>query len=318
MRTPVRISSLPLKVVLFTVLNVLVVWTGTAVAGSFDLSVENAYRRDSLDWNIAGYTHMGQYVNVLSELTWDDVEIYQLSAEGLYRFGRQPDAKVAGSLKGRAAYGWIFAGENQDSDYLGNNRTDEFSRSNNNADDGHTIDLLAGGGVRFAWLQGRLSLTPLVGLSYHQQKLTISNGYQSIPALGPFPGLDSSYTAEWFGPWIGADFEWQVIPRLVLGTGLELHAVQYDGEGNWNLRDDLQHPRSFKHDGEGVGAVLVLKGEYQLVQNLALGLQGRLEDWQVEDGDDTIFFADGTIVQTPLNEVNHTAATIGLNLIFSF
>jgi len=317
MRTPVRPSLARLIPLLLNVLTVLVV-TGTAVAGTFDVSLENAYRRDSLDWNIAGYSPTAQYVNVLSELTWEDVEIYQLSAEGTYRFGRQPDAKFTGCLKGRAGYGWIFAGENQDSDYAGNNRTYEFSRSNNNADDGHTVDLLVGGGIRFAWLQGRLSLIPLVGMSYHQQKLTISDGYQTIPASGSFPGLESTYTAEWYGSWLGADFAWRATPRFIVVTGLELHAVQYYGEGNWNLRSDFAHPRSFKHEGYGTGIALSLKGDYQVFEKMRLALQGRLEQWQVEDGTDTIYFADGTTSRTHLNEVNHTSVSLGVQLIWPF
>ena len=36
------------------------------------------YRSDDFDWNIAGNTILGNYVNVLSELTWRNIEIYQV------------------------------------------------------------------------------------------------------------------------------------------------------------------------------------------------------------------------------------------------
>ncbi len=39
-----------------------------------------------------------------------------------------------------AAYSWIFDGENQNSDYAGDDRMLEFSRSNNNSDEGNMLD----------------------------------------------------------------------------------------------------------------------------------------------------------------------------------
>ena len=39
-----------------------------------------------------------------------------------------------------AAYSWIFDGKNQDSGYAGGDRTLEFSRSNNNSDEGNMLD----------------------------------------------------------------------------------------------------------------------------------------------------------------------------------
>jgi len=313
---PVVNSSHRLKTFIFGILAIFFC-AGTALAGSFDFTLENAYRRDSFDWNIAG-DNSGNNPNILSELTWDDIEIYQLAAEGVYRFGQHVNPPVAGCLKGRLGYGWIYAGKNQDSDYSGDNRTLEWSRSNNNADDGHVVDLLAGGGVRLTWLQGRLSLSPLAGLSYHQQKLTITDGNQTIPATGPFPGLASTYTAEWYGPWVGADLAWQPITRFTVASGVELHAVRYYAEGDWNLRSDLQHPRSFKHEGDGAGIVLSLQGQYRLIEELSLAIQGRYESWRVDDGNDTVYSADGTISGTRLNEVNHSVASLGIQFIWSF
>ncbi|UCG08955.1 MAG: hypothetical protein JSV83_10030, partial [Desulfobacterales bacterium] len=105
-----------------------------------EVAVGNGYRRDELDWNIAGNIN-GNNPNILSELTWEDLEIYQL------RFGK-----------------------------------------------GLTADI-----------------RPVVGYSYHEQNLTITDGYQPIatpgitPPEGPFVGLDSTYETQWYGPWVGMD-----------------------------------------------------------------------------------------------------------------
>ncbi len=52
-------------------------------------------------------------------------------------------------------------------------------------------------------------MTPLLGYSYHEQNLNITDGNQTIPDSGSFPGLNSSYDTEWQGPWIGFDLRFK-------------------------------------------------------------------------------------------------------------
>ncbi len=98
-----------------------------------EFTLSTGYRSDDLDWNIAGDIN-GNNPNVLSELTWDDVESYQVKLQGSVVW---PNIIA---FRGYANYGWIFDGDNQDSDYLGDNRTFEFSRSNNSTDDDYVWD----------------------------------------------------------------------------------------------------------------------------------------------------------------------------------
>ena len=100
-----------------------------------DIVFSAGYRKDDLDWNIGGYLLPDHYVNVLSELTWDDLESYQVKFQGSLIF---PNIIA---LRAIADYGWIFDGDNQDSDYAGNDRTREFSRSNSNSDDDDVWDV---------------------------------------------------------------------------------------------------------------------------------------------------------------------------------
>ncbi|NIQ93167.1 MAG: TonB-dependent receptor, partial [Desulfuromonadales bacterium] len=88
----------------------------------------------------------GSTPNILSELTWDDLRSFQLAAETEMVRSLRP--RVSTVLMGRTSYGWIVSGENQDSDYAGDNRTLEWSRSNNDAGNGHVFDLEGGVGVR--------------------------------------------------------------------------------------------------------------------------------------------------------------------------
>ena len=93
-----------------------------------------AYRVDSLDWNIASDPSGTLTPNILSELTWSDLKIIDLKVEFVNRGGDNSYAR------GYFAYGIIMEGDNQDSDYNGDNRTLEFSRSNNSSDGRKVID----------------------------------------------------------------------------------------------------------------------------------------------------------------------------------
>jgi outer membrane autotransporter protein len=280
--------------------------------------VSGGYRMDELDWNIAGDIN-GNNPNIISELTWDDLESYQVKFQG----GLVWPHLIA--VKGYVAYGWLFDGKNQDSDYLGDNRTFEFSRSNNTTDDDEVWDasLAVGYPTRF----GRTviaTVTPLVGYSHHEQKLNITDGYQTIPSLGPIEGLDSSYETKWKGPWIGIDLHFKaaetksVAHRFETYVTYEYHWADFEAEANWNLRNDLAHPKSFSHDADGNGFVISAGINYLLTQNWALNFNFDYQDWSTDSGTIKFYLADGTTHKQQLNEVNWTAYAFMMGLSLRF
>jgi len=292
--------------------------TSTGWPLEIEFIATGGYRVDDLDWNIAGDIS-GNNPNILSELTWDDLESYQLKLQGRFVW---PNLIT---LRGTWAYGWIFDGKNQDSDYLGDSRTFEFSRSNNSTEDDNVWDgsLAVGYPARFgSTVIG--TITPLAGYSHHEQQLNITDGYQSIPALGPFPGLDSSYDTKWKGPWVGIDLHFKAAEiksfaqRFETYFTYEYHWADFDAEGNWNLRDDLAHPKSFKQNTDGDGFVIRTGFNCKLNQHWALNFNYDYQDWSMDDGTSKVFFADGTNAKTRLNEVNWTshAFMAGLSLRF--
>jgi hypothetical protein len=283
-----------------------------------ELIVSAGYRRDDLDWNIAGDTS-GNNPNVLSELTWDDLESYQVKFQGSLVIPNMI------ALRGVADYGWIFSGENQDSDYAGNNRTYEFSRSNNSADDGDLWDVSLALGYPFRWGQSVIgTLTPLAGYSYHEQNLTMTDGCQTIPPTGSFPGLHSSYDTEWKGPWIGFDLNFKakeiktVAHRFETYFSYEYHWADYHAEADWNLRDDFRHPKSFEHDADGNGWIIRTGFNFWLQRHIALNFNFDYQNWSADDGTDKVYFTDGTTDKTRLNEVNWTSYDVGLGLSVRF
>ncbi len=280
-------------------------------------SIESGYQQSKLKWSIAGDS-TGKNPNILSELTWDDLEIFELKIKGEKILGAVSNHRLEPFLRGKAAYGIIHKGKNRDSDYLGDNRTKEFSRSNNAADEGHTLDLSVGGGVRYPLIAEQLFLLSAAGYSYNEQNLTIQDGVQTIPFNSPLEELDSRYETQWYGPWCGLGVLYQPTPQFRLNGSFEYHWATYHAVANWNLREDLAHPASFVHDADGTGLVYELGAEYLLAENVALSLSGVVQKWQTDTGRDQIFYADGGISDTRLNEVEWDSVAVSLGLRYRF
>ncbi len=275
-----------------------------------DITFNHGYRIDRLNWNIAG-----NGVNILSELKWNNLQIYEtelktslLIDNGIY-------------LRLAIGFGWILAGENQDSDYDGSNRSAEYSRSNNQADKGYVFDVSIGGGYQFELIIKKLYLTPLFGFAYYSQYLRMTDGSQTIassgrtPDLGTFDGLNSSYNAHWFSLWLGFDSVYKAGVFTFL-LGFEAHAVYYYAEANWNLRDDLKHPLSYIHYAPGIGIDSFLRISISIAENCFLNLDYHFRYYHTFAGSDKTFMADGGIYTTRLNEVNWWSNKIMLGISY--
>ena len=279
------------------------------------LSVSAGQRKDNLNWSIAG-----NGVNVLSELKWESLAITQLQAAA--EFHLKNDLR----LRARLGYGVIDSGNNQDSDYDGNNRTLEYSRSNNKAG-GDVLDASIGFGKRLRMRDlsaGRsFYVTPFVGLSMHRQNLTMTDGVQTIssastPPLGPLPGLASSYDAQWMGPWLGAEALVETERGWAVIVNAEYHLADYSASANWNLRSDLAHPVSFRHAATGEGFVMSLGASYPVGKNWKVNFTLEHQQWTTRAGSDWVYVADGTVGHARLNGVNWDSTAYNLGIVRYF
>jgi len=310
-------------------LAVLLLGTGAARAAEGNLSLSAGYRVDSLDWNIAA-DFFGASPNILSELSWEDIQSFQVGAEA--EIVKPYRDRVSTVLLGRASYGWIVAGDNQDSDYAGNNRTLEWSRSNNDAGAGHVFDLEGGVGIRFGLADERWSLMPQLGYAYYEQGLTMRDGYQTLSdpgiassggfpsplPVGPFPGLDSTYLAWWSGPWLGLQADYRQNDLLSWDVRLRWHRVDYRAEANWNLRSDLRHPISFEQEADGDGFSLAAGMQYAFDEEWQFGADLALYDLQADNGLDIVYLDNGSVGGTRLNEANWQSWALSLALQYRF
>ena len=281
-----------------------------AVDSPFEYSVSVGDRRDELRWSIANGG-----VNIASEVEWKDVRSMQLRAAGRLNLG------YGWLLRGSYSTGAVKSGRNRDSDYAGNERTLEYSRSESKAG-GAVRDASLGLGWKFTALEldsgSALVLVPLVGLSIRQQSLTMFEGQQVIPASGPITGLNNSYNTQWKGSWAGVDARWAFGSNWALNATFEQHRADYTAEADWNLRTDLAHPVSFRHVANGRGTVTSIGVEYRFTRNLLLAAQLERQNWETWSGYDQTNFAFGGTANYTLNPVNWDSRYTSLAFVYQF
>ena len=225
------------------------------------------------------------------------------------------------TIDARYASGNIQAGTTIDSDWIGGLL---FSRSESDADgdvEYLALDVflllhplrgrMAGWGTGRAKPPHLATLEFFVGWFRYEDRIDITNGVQVIPPSGPFSGLDSEYDFQWWGFRSGLKYEWDFIRRpsrflYALGVkawGAYLWAVDYEGEGIWNLRTDLAQDPSFRHDADGDGFEGQIGLFYSPFKHFKVELAYRILSLSAEDGTDKTFFSDGTIGEADLDKV---------------
>lgn len=287
---------------------------------TFDVTLRQGYRNENLDWSIAGSD-----ISVLSELIWDDLDMAETSVGTSYTFAKWAPVPIRLSADLGAAV--AFGGEGRDSDYLGDNRTMEFSRSLSRADGSYVIDFRLGVGAVFE-PQPRVRLIPQIGYYYHRTAIELKDGVQTVSMspsttpLGPFPGLDSRYDASWHGPWIGVLCQLDLTNDLFLNLEGMAYLADYYAEAKWNLRSDFANP-SFEQsaDGAGVRLSVALEKHFDVLttpgqnRDLSLAIGVVYDQGGTGSGKDTVFFADGSRLTTSrLNEVNWSSFSAYLAL----
>ncbi|NOQ77377.1 MAG: TonB-dependent receptor [Methylococcaceae bacterium] len=279
------------------------------------IAISQGYRQDSLSWSIAG---QHGFPNVQSELKWRSVTSWVTGLGGEFDF------KPGWTLGANLISGSIFTGTNQDSDFNGNNRTGEFSQTQNSANSGKVIDLSFKIAYKLIeqkdieyWPPGDLQLQ--FGLGLHQQDFTITDGVSITPETGKIFGLNSRYKTEWLSPWIGLENNFIINDNYQLLVGFQYHRAYFDATANWNLRTDLKHPESFRHRAEGYGFKASVNNFISLSNSWKLNLSIQYQYWQADkNGKDTLFFANGRVVTSKLNEVNWSSYSIGAGIVYSF
>lgn len=281
-----------------------------------EFSMSTGYRRDNLNFSISPSDGSP---NILSELTWVDLDTFEVTSEG--RWSNSSHIYVRGGF----GLGWIENGDIYDSDYLSDDRQDEFSRAIADADGGTVWDATAGVGYRFdlplSASGGKLHFIPMAGYGFNAQNFSMRRGVQlhwfDIP-LGPIEDLHSTYKTIWEGPWVGFDTILGINDKHSLSATFAYHWPSYEAEADWNLRSDFAHPVSFEHSANGKGVTGSLAYRYVFSDNWFFNMEFDYRNFKTGSGDDTTYFSDGTYTIITLNEAEWESYSILFGIGFTF
>lgn len=277
-----------------------------------DFSLQTVFRSDRLNWHIAG-----RNVNILSELIVDDLEIFQIKATGAF-------TKRNYTFFAEAAHGEIFSGTNVDRDFLANNRGNLFSESVARVSGRDATDFSGGIGRNIDLDAGRYRLTPMVGASWSRLRLLKTRGVQTVatpgttPPTGPFPGLASTYDAQWTGVWTGAGIRVRTASALTIAASFRYQFFDYRADADWNLRQDLSHPVSFTHRANGRGFEGDMAYKWAITERMDISLTFLYKYLLAKNGTDTTYFASGNRAKTPLNRVSWRSRAVMAGLSYRF
>lgn len=276
------------------------------------VSVSVDSRVDSLQWSIPG---TGGYPNIYSELSW-----WALLSVGATMRAHFTSGSLVLLLDGGLYR--TLTGNNTDYDYLGQNRTEVVSYSENSSGGGLMADLKLGFGyaevdpVRNSTMHFSLVVGPYVSL----QNLVIRDGTQydsGDPGGLPLNGISSTYDALWWGPWIGFSVGHESPSGTRFSGRLDAMVAFYSSTADWMRRTDFAHPVSFRQWALGGGAklnleaVLPLAGHAQWVFRAGLGLM------TTAPGTDLLFESDGSQVYGTLNGATWTTISLSAGVSFA-
>lgn len=281
-----------------------------------------------LDWTIADSLAPNSSPNILSELEFENIHSYStgLNVELSTTF-ILPELKVF--VEGEGSYDVVNRGSSKDTDYNGDNRTGIFSQSKSQVAGDYLLSLRGGAGVSYDVIPHRLTLALSGGGAHREQNLNFQRGTQLVAdPLYFFPttiddlnaslqNLDSDYVTEWRSFWLAGRITLQH-GRFVYYARYQVDNGNYYGEGRWNLRANLQQPKSFTHHADSSGSQFEIGLNYSLTPSTSLHGSWVGGKWETDPGIDTTFFTDNTVRRTRLNDVVWEASyyRIGVRIDF--
>lgn len=284
----------------------------------FEIDFETGYRQDSFKWNFAGYQNNP---NILSELKWEELKGQEVGSH-IKMFKNGAYMRVSGN------YSYVYSGKVRDSDYLEDNRKNEFSRSKANARDSYFYGFSIASGFELPIYKNKLSLFPLFGYSWNLQCLKMKQGFVIIDEIfdsyGKFDGLNSSYSSNFRGPFVGTDLNYQISSYMTLLATLEYHFIKYRGKANWNLRDDFF--KDAEHTANGHGIFASIGTCYQLDDKWSFGLSLNGRFFEAKNGNARTYVSVETEteeiikfkVDHPFNRVTWKTFSALLHLKYAF
>jgi len=268
------------------------------------LSLPMGRQVEAFNWSIAGNIS-GQSPNVLSEVKWRNVSGQNYAA------ALQWNAWKKIIITGGYSRVSVSSGDVSDIDYTADNRTQPNYNQKFSDNKGHTSAWFAGAGYAFI-NNNQVSLIPSVGYGINRQSLYI------VDLTDQFPDLNSSYDAQWKGPFLKIRSSIKIWHALKLATDVTYHQVTYSALGDWNLISQFQHPVSYRHSAKGYGLNAATNLVYNITANIGIHAGYSYFNWETGNGTDQLYLSSGQVDKTQMNGVYRKGHFINGGLILSY
>ena len=284
-----KILSLRLYAGGILLLLLLIGQRGLAQEDKLLIRLSSGYEGQDFHWSIAGNS-AGQDPNIYSELKWRNTG----GPSGKVDLQWKPWGRWRVFASGSRVF--TRSGSFTDTDYGLDNRYDAVYHQEFNVRSGYSE--AASAGIGYSLLKGgRWQLTPFAGYGITAQYFPI------VDPDGPFGQLNSSYSAKWLGPLVGADASWQFCKRWQVVANASYNQVKYHAVADWNLISSLAQPVSFRHKADGYGFEAEAGMRYKASCRLAVELRGGYFEYETGKGIDQLYLSTGGSDETQLNGV---------------
>jgi len=290
-----------------------------AVDSSLEIGV--GYRQDNIKWKRESSNGSSSYSSdcsssskdsgkIKSDLKWKDLNIWVIEGRGKYITCDNI------YLRGAVDYGWITSGKIKHSlevDGECESFDNYFSNGDKHRVKGNVWDAKLALGYQFKWCDEALSLSPVVGYSWHGTELRNgkhddynygSSSYSDSCSYSSSSDSSSEYSSyssscdkhkihqRWVGPFIGIDLDYRVCCDWNLFLSYEYHWADYHAKerhselffdhlfnGNCCFEDSTIRI----HGKNGSGNVLNMGVQWDLCDCWTVGLRGEFQWWEVSD-----------------------------------
>lgn len=266
----------------------------------FEIQAGPDFRGENFNWSIDG-TVNGKYINVLSELKYNNIQ-----AKGFYINGRYHLFKNIGlSL----SYNKLFtiSGKATDFDYDGADRTEPVTQLYLRSHQGNMRHLNTA--LHYQVLQNERT-TAGIALGYGLNKELFYLLDDNNKALR------STYEAQWNGPVLQLEGLWNTTDKIYTTARLRGNYFKYKAQANWNLIETVEHPVSFEHAANGAGLDVGLGLGYRFTRLFTTGIEANYSHWATRLGSDKLYLLSGSVLSTNMNGAYKNS--ISLRVLFNY
>ncbi|HIB8181832.1 TPA: outer membrane beta-barrel protein [Elizabethkingia anophelis] len=256
-----------------------------------------------VNWSIAG-NQQGTSPNILSEVVWTKLKGTNYNIQTDYEINQQLGLSFV------MDYNDIDKGSGNDSDYAEDNRKGNFNNIDFSSNQGYTYNIQVKANYsfpKFSFFVPKLSL----GLEQLKQKLYMND------TQGSDTGLNSTYRTVWNGGSMGVSIEIPIKSFYISGE-YEFGIYDYSAQANWNLKEDLQKPISFRHDALGFKHEIKLLAGYNISDHFDIGLSLNRYYRVTNTGTDQLYLVTGEEKISQFNGIEFKQFTGGVYLKYKW